>query len=57
MRKTDFSPTEIDRHWQQLIKLGPRFLGTPNEINARNYILTCLSATTDRIEEQEFSYQ
>lgn len=52
-----FSATEIDHDWQQLIQCGPRFLGTPNEVEARNTILDSLAKTTARVEEHEFSYQ
>jgi hypothetical protein len=57
MKTPGFSSIDIDHDWQQLIKLGPRFLGTPNEIAARDFILNRLADSSARIRVQEFTYQ
>lgn len=57
MSGVGFYAREIEHDWQQLIRRGPRFLGTPNEAEARNYILDSLAETSARVEEHEFGYQ
>lgn len=56
MHLPGFSKNELDRQWQELISLGPRFLGTPIEVAAQEYILNQLAGTTAEIEEHEFPY-
>ena len=57
MGKNGFSSGEIEHDWQALIKLGPRFPGTANEIATRNFLRNCLVETSSLIQEQEFHYQ
>lgn len=57
MNMGGFSKNELDYIWQQLISLGPRFLGTPNEVLAQEFILNQLKSTKAKIEEQIFRYQ
>jgi hypothetical protein len=56
MNSDGFQRSIIDRTWQELIDLGPRFLGTANEVSARNYILNNLANTSALINEHEFIY-
>jgi len=51
-----FSSSEIKKDWQTLSEIGPRFVGTPNEIEAFNYILSRLEELNVNIEKHEFNY-
>jgi hypothetical protein len=56
MDSIGFNRTLVDQTWKELIDLGPRFLGTENEIRTRNYILNALSNTSAQVTKHEFTY-
>jgi len=51
-----FSSQQIEKDWRSLIDLGPRFPGTPAEVQARELIVSRLEGLADRVEEHAFTY-